>query len=446
MHDHFAVKAYGPAGIWNICRARVFPCRLGIRRLRRTGDGTSLVRQGRMEWGMTDIQTGAGGTVHAGRLEIGWLLVNVSNPDHVTAVTTAADRFRTRMEAFLPGFSWDVSVVERHAGLAQGPVDPVLLLSEAETERDIQGWDFVFVITGQDLVSHMRPFTIAAPSRIFAAAVLSTARIADRTAGKEILGRRLLALAMHLFGRLNGLDPKSADGFMHAFGNVAALDAMDGFTENEIAELEDDLRAVSDPRVEEMADGQRNPLSFYARALWQNRHLLPESIARMRPWSFPVRLSRLSTAAGSAFAVLMMTAESWEVATSLAAFTVVLFSMFSLVATSAYLLKAQRLLARPGKARLSEQRVVSDVSTVIAVGIGMAVTYAVIFVLAWIAGFAFFRDPVLAKWLGAEILAGSPRNLMAGFTAALSLVIGALGASFEPYGYFRSVTHIDDEL
>ena len=146
-------------------------------------------------------------------------------------------------------------------------------------------------------------------------------------------------------------------------------------------------------------------------------------------------------------AVLMMTAESWEVASSLPISTVALLSAFALLCTSAYLLKAQRLLARPGDSALREQRAVSNVSTAIAVALGMAVTYVAILTLAYLAGLALFRDALLWDWVGADTELPPPiRLLMAGFTAALSIIIGALGASFEPHGYFRHVTHIDDEI
>jgi hypothetical protein len=119
----------------------------------------------------------------------------------------------------------------------------------------------------------------------------------------------------------------------------------------------------------------------------------------------------------------------------------------ALAGTSVYLLKAQRLLARPGDRVLREQRVVSNVGAVLAVVIGMAVTYLVVFLVAWAAGSALFGDRLLGGWVGPGLDGDAwPRAQMAAFTAALSLAIGALGASFEPHGYFRHVTLIDEEI
>ncbi len=75
----------------------------------------------------------------------------------------------------------------------------------------------------------------------------------------------------------------------------------------------------------------------------------------------------------------------------------------------------------------------------------MGVSYLAILAVALAAGTLLFGDALLASWTSTEALA-SLRPRMAGFAAALSLAIGALGASFEPRGYFRHLTHIDAEI
>ncbi|MEQ8480090.1 MAG: hypothetical protein RIC18_05465 [Hoeflea sp.] len=52
---------------------------------------------------------------------------------------------------------------------------------------------------------------------------------------------------------------------------------------------------------------------------------------------------------------------------------------------------------------------------------------------------------MLIRWIGEHALP-SMRLGISGLVASLSLIIGALGASFEPYGYFRHVTQIEDEI
>jgi len=96
---------------------------------------------------------------------------------------------------------------------------------------------------------------------------------------------------------------------------------------------------------------------------------------------------------------------------------------------------------------LREQRAISNAATVIAVGIGLTVTYLGVFAVAWLMAHGLFGDALLESWVGQS--SGSLvllRTQLAALTASISVVIGALGASFEPYGYFRHVTQIDDEI
>jgi len=233
---------------------------------------------------------------------------------------------------------------------------------------------------------------------------------------------------------------------MGRLGTADDLDGMGGFGDEALADLADRMKDVADLRVEEMQAPRQGKAGFYARSLWLNRGALPRAILRMRPWSFPLRLRRLTTAAGSALAVLVMTAESWEVAASLSFGTIALLSLVSLTATSTYLLKVQRLLASRG-GPLREQRAVSNAGTVIAVGLGMLVTYLGLFAVAWLMAYGLFGDALLERWVGVPG-GGLPtlRMQMAALTASLGVFIGALGASFEPYGYFRHVTQVDDEI
>ena len=224
------------------------------------------------------------------------------------------------------------------------------------------------------------------------------------------------------------------------------LDVLNGFDPQALKDLTQRMVDVADLRVEEMQDGRKGRLGFYARSLWQNRSALPRAILRMRPWSFPLRLRRLTTAAGSALAVLVMTAESWEVAANLSLSAISVLSFIVLAATSAYLIRVQRLLA-PRQGPLREQRAVSNAGMIVAVGVGMVVTYAGVFAVAWLLAASLFGDALLESWTGAtDGAATTVRLQLAALAASLSVVIGALGASFEPYGYFRHVTQIDDEI
>lgn len=386
---------------------------------------------------------------HAGRprVEIGWLLLGPDLGTARQAMIAAAEEVMARLSRLFPGFDWRHEIVERGEVHKARLVEPVMLLDEAEIVRTRRRLDYVFVLTTQDLVAYTRPATHAVLSHAFGAVIISTARLVDGNVDAGQMSARIVALSLNLFGRLNGLAPDTG-GPMARFDRAGELDALsaEDYSGEDIERLSEALADVADLRIEETEAGRSGALAFYARALWVNRRALPRGILRMRPWEFPLRFNRLTTAAASALAVLMMTAESWDVALRLPVGTVVATSLAALIGTSAWVLKSQRLLARPGKRGLMEQRVVSNTSAAAAVVIGMAVTYLAVFAASLLMAMVFFGDALLGSWVSGDFTEHFARVRMAGFCAALSLGIGALGASFEPYGYFRQVTFIDDEV
>jgi hypothetical protein len=379
------------------------------------------------------------------KVEIGWVI----EADLTDELRQAAKETAARLERFLrecmPMFDWIFDTLERPLERADGRAEPVQLLDAVEIDRDAHGWDFAFVLTGRKLHGREKAQVLGMTSGIFSTALVSTAFLNSRVSPERSSApQRLTALSMHLFARLNGLSPDRSDTFMRSVNTPEDLDRMDGLSAQSVEQLTAKIRDVADLRAEELLEPAHGSFRFYVRSIWLNRGTLPDAILRMRPWVLPLRLPRLTTAAGSALAVLLMTAESWEVAASLSAGAILVLSVLALAATSTYLLKAQRLLAsRQGPLR--EQRAVSNAGTVIAVVFGMGVTYLGVFAIACFMANGLFGDELLGRWVGEQALP-SVRLSISGLVASLSLIIGALGASFEPYGYFRHVTQIDDEI
>ncbi len=390
--------------------------------------------------------TGGPGAGTRPKVEIGWIIEGELRPDLRQIVNGATERTQRVLSDAMPGFEWIMEPVERPVEPGRGRLEPVSLLDSAERDRDARAWDFTIVVTELELRGRSRPQVLGMTSSIFATALISLSFLDSAAKDDASMEHRIHALAMHLFGRLNGLATDRSDSFMGTIEAPDDLDRMEGFTAGQIALLTERMGDVADLRVEELEEARKSTLNFYLRSLWENRNALPGAVMRMQPWSFPLRLRRLTTAAGSALAVLVMTAESWEVAANLSFQTIFILSIVSLAGTSAYLLKAQALLA-PRRGPLREQRVVSNAGTVIAVVIGMLVTYLSVFSVAYVMATGLFGDGLLGKWveLSGAALAGV-RVQMAALAASLSLVIGALGASFEPYGYFRHVMQIDAEI
>jgi hypothetical protein len=166
-----------------------------------------------------------------------------------------------------------------------------------------------------------------------------------------------------------------------------------------------------------------------------------------KPWSFPVRLTRLTTAAVSALLLLLMTAEVWDLGMSQSAVQVSGLSLLALLLTSVYTLLRQQLLMRRHAGSLSEQTVITNIAVTGVVGLGMLTTYGLLFIGVLGLSLLIFRRPVVAGWvvaLGGEIQAVH-YIVLAAFVASLGILIGALGASFEQQYYFRHITYIDEE-
>ncbi len=380
------------------------------------------------------------------KVEIGWILEGDLPDMERTAARSAAAEMKETLTLYMPQFDWIVGTIDRPSRSSRNRAEPVQLLDASEIDRDRRGWDFTIVVTARELHGREKVRALGVTAGIFATAIASTAFLKEPSSSERSVPPRLHALVMHLFGRLNGLAFEKSSTWMRRVEEASDLDTMVGFDETALKELSNRMAEVADVRVEEMAGRSPSRSSFYVRSLWQNRGALPRAFLRMRPWSFPLKLRRLTTAAGSTLVVLMMTAESWEVAINLSAAVVVLLSVVAVILTSIYLINVQHLVAgREGPLR--EQRAVSNAGTVAAVVAGMIVTYASVFLAGWLLAASLFVDPLLAKWTG--VPSGDSAFLrvrLAALAACFSVVIGALGASFEPYGYFRHITQIDDEV
>lgn len=390
-------------------------------------------------------------------IELGWLIVGrLDTPDR-EAVDRARERVLATLSGTFPGFRWLMPVVEREAPVVRTREAPVELIDQGAIERQAKGWDFAVVVTGAELQAFEKPFALGAPARSLAVAAASTIRIDPRASGRggaggdrvEVMARRLHALVLHLFGHLNGLEhAEDAHDLMFDVQAVEDLDRMAGLSEAGVKRLVQELDEVADLRLEERTrEEPRNRWAFYARAAWHNLDDIAGSIRQARPWEFPLRLSRLTTAAFSALLVLVITAEAWDLGMTQGRGFVAGLSVVTLVVTSGYILRRQRLLVRRQAARLSELTVVSDVSIVLAVFLGMATTYAVLFSVTLLLAYALFSPRLVAGW--AATLDGGIETahylVFAGFVASLGILIGALGASFEEQSYFRHVAYVDEE-
>lgn len=392
----------------------------------------------------------------ADRIELGWILAGRLDPVDREATELARSRMLSQMEADFPGFDWQMPRVIRPEAARGAREEPVDLLELGINERHARHWDFAMVVSEADLITHYQPQALATASRSADVAILSTSRIDPLADGEElsteerkkVLAQRIFALAMHLLGRLNGVDHhEGGDDVMGEIDSIASLDERKSYSEGSREELSSSLRDVADLRLEEAPNRPSRP-RFYLQASWVNFREIVTAVRNAGPWLFPFRLSRLSAAAFSILFLLLVTAEVWELGMSQPASRVTVLTLVVFLVTTIYIMKRQRLLVRPGSRALTEQMVVTNVATTLCVVLGLLTTYLIlvtaIVVLAW----AVYPEALVESW--APSLAGSPSvghyASLAGFVASLGILIGALGASFEGYQYFRHVIYIDEEV
>lgn len=423
-------------------------------------------------------------------VEVGWLLVGAFDKALDQSARRARGIFVRQMREAFPQFEWRVPLVTlgglRGEGVNAG-VEPVALLDAALEEREAHRWDFAIAIWPGELVGYERNAPLGAPSSAVGCAVLSAGRLwescedtndkACRRRSIEVTSTRIAHLSAHLLGHLVGIGHVGEPhGFMHPPHTVHDLDRMTGYTPATVADLRDELADVADPRLEEKAEidadaparssafarfaGRAGRLKFALLAAWQNLDDVWRIVARIKPWQIPRRLGRLTAAAASSLVILLMTAETWEAGMSQPAWRAAILSLAGLTIASGYVIHRQRLLIpepRDGHphlvrhdrpARLSEQRSVGNVAVSLAVVFGMITTYAALFIASLLIAWCFYPPSVVESWA-----ASVPRPVVFGrylilsaFVASLCLLIGALGAGFEPRGYVRHVAYVDEEV
>ena len=355
-----------------------------------------------------------------------------------------------------PEFRWRVPLIRRPELTQPTRVEPVQLLQHGVEERDVHGWDFAVLVTASDLVPHYKSRALAVVARLLDLGVISTARLdpfafdeTESEAGRlEGMTERLHTLMQHVVGHLCGLSNVDDDphNLMFEVQSVGQLDHMHRIDEPQLASMQNYLAEIDDARLEEERGPRRGRIGFYLQSVWINRHEIFDAVRHAKPWEFPRRLSRLTTAAMSSLIVLMLTAESWDLAISQRLDVMGLLLIVALVSTTVFVIRRQRLLTRREHRRLTEQVVISNVSTVLIVAAGMASMAVLLFAISLLVGNVLFHTDLVQRWSGVDAtIDGSHYLLMASFVTAIGLFVGALGASFEDHYDVRHITFVDEE-
>jgi len=392
-------------------------------------------------------------------IEIGILIVGRLDQIDEAATKRAGKIVDEFLEERFPEFEFKLYAILRPEMATEGVAQPSVLLQQAVEERDLRHWDFAFVLTAAELKSYYSPRCYAALSRPFDAAILSILLIdpvavgedADQGRRIERIAHRLSRLMIHAVGHLTGLHAsEESDNLMAHPSTVGSIDSMNRLNADQIERQRASFAEIADQRLEERSEPVVSKPVFAAQATWINRWEILQAIGAARPWQFPRRLSSLSLASISTLAVLFMTAEAWDLALDQAWWRIAVLVIGTWCVTTGYVAVRQQLFVMRSRNQ-SEQAVMTAVSALAIVSLGMLVTWVLLVFFGMVISGLLFRENLIESWAAASslelpALALASRLKMAMFSGSLGLLIGGLGASFESQHYFRHVIFVDEEI
>lgn len=391
-------------------------------------------------------------------IEVGMVMVGRLGRIDRHAISATRDRLRAWLQEAFPDFHWQIALVHRDEVPLSVRQEPSALLQDGSHLRNSEGWDFGLLFTSADLISRYQPYALAVTSSALDLAIFSTSRVDPRASDTEVdegtriesLTAGLLNLCLHALGRLNGLaNSENPSNVMFAPHSSKTLVGEREFTELQHGAMVNNLGQIADQRLEETDNAlELTALRFYLHSAWINRHEIAAAVWHAKPWEFPVRLLRLSAAALSAMLILLITAESWHLASIQGLGKLSSLLGGAILITSAFVAVRQRLFAQRLTYRITEQTVITDLVAAIVVTLGMIATAAALLVFGLVIAWLFFSNELVAAWITSDVSQVDWRNHLQTniLVATLGILVGALGASFEDQHHFRHVVFVDGEL
>lgn len=390
-------------------------------------------------------------------IEIGLIIMGNPDPIDLRAITATRQQLEIFLSRHLPSFQWQFTTVLREDVPTAIRNEPAVLLQDGSQIRDSETWDFALIYTSADLLARYKPYALSVISSALDLAVISTSRIdphvanadVDETTRADILTDALFTLSLHAIGHLNGLNRHpDNNNFMHALNSPSAIPAMQQFTDTQKSVMRDNLQKIADQRLEESESASNlSDIRFYLQSAWMNRHEIAAACWHAKPWEFPMRLMRLSAAALSTLLILLMTAETWHLAIIQSIPKLSIILLLVLLITSGFIALRQRLFIHRHTHPLSEQTVITNVSSAMIVITGMLTTTIALLVSGLIVSTTLYSPALIESWTASAVVPITLSHywLASLLVTTLGLVVGALGASFEDQYYFRHVVFVDEE-
>lgn len=171
-------------------------------------------------------------------------------------------------------------------------------------------------------------------------------------------------------------------------------------------------------------------VSFVARVMTGNFHLLAGMIRANQPWRLTLHLSKALTAALTAGVFALVTTDIWRLADALGTPRLVIIAVGSVTAIGATLIIGADLWERGRRPEARQQVLLFNLATTATVVLGVTAFYAMLIVLTAIGALILVPTGFLSNVLGHSAQWGDRAELawLAGSVATLG---GALGAGLE---------------
>lgn len=365
--------------------------------------------------------------------------------DMVTDAVAMAERILTEQQISLQVdlFQFEGPHV-RPTGGAYAPVDFLQIGLVEKLERKPH---FLLVVTEVDLSSTIQNYVVALPSTLTNIGIISTKRLRPAFWGEPdnaaVAVQRLAVVLLHTLGHLLNLEhAESPDNIMHSFESVSDLDAMQVLTPEQAVHLK--RRLPREAREQLVRQG-----SWWVAVRWILSHWLDiwQAVLRANPFDLVLRMPTMVTAAISLIVVVFFSAETWDVAGTVALAEVGLFSGVALAVGTAVLYRAHGLnLGQMRSKALSESVIITRAATVFSLLCTLGVFYVFLLVVVYAATQTVFPQRLMETWPTVDPATRTLDHIkLSMFLAALGVLGGSLGGSAESKALVRHILFLDEE-
>lgn len=188
------------------------------------------------------------------------------------------------------------------------------------------------------------------------------------------------------------------------------------------------------------SNGESNHQTLHAHTMLGGLRTVAGMTIANDPWRTSMRLSSaLATAAATgAFGVFFNTI--WQMAEYLSTLRLISIGALAIVTMTAWLIVSNRLWDRPVRERLSRVVLLYNLSTVLTMFMCVVVLYVVLLGLILTGGLIVIDPEFMSETIGVDASFSNYLDL-AWLSAAMGVVAGALGSSFDSDTDLRRITH-----